>query len=338
MPATLFDSRYAGEESGWHKLGTVFGRPMSIKEAVGAARLDYKVFTTQTYFKLEGQEYPVDGSVAIYREPTPDDPIIRSFGTASKGYTPIQNVTVGEILEPISEYWPCVTAGALGIGQDVWYLLKFDETPIAGEAHKQYILFTNSHKPGKALITKWVDERVVCQNTMLMALGEKGVTISLRHSRDIERNFRQITEAMAAMKQAGQMNLEQLQALAELQILTAAADREMRQAIVEAAYPEPLRPTRALTGVKTEHHQRMLRSYELMLEKTTRYRVAAYQETDKLYDEFPRIARTPYAVVQGVLAGEDHRRHTAANAHSALFGQGLDAKQRAYSKALEIVR
>lgn len=334
MSATLFGTRYAGELGGWHNIGTVFGRPMTINEAIEAAKLDYKIFTSAAYFKVDETEYPVDDTVAIYREPTPDDPYIRSFGTASKGYTPIQNTTVGNIITPISEFWPCVTAGALGVGEEIWFLLKMDETSIAGERHKQFILLTNSHKPGKALVFKWVDMRVVCKNTLMMALGESGVSISLRHSQSIEQNTREIANAMNKMRAGGEINIQQLEALAVT--MSASDEEEARQLVVLAAYPEPPRP-RTLTGEMTPARERMLRAYDLTLERTKKYQLSAYNALDRLYDEFPAIARTPYAMVQCVAEVEDHRRNTAASSRSALFGSGQEAKTRALKAAQSLI-
>ncbi len=110
----------------------------------------------------------------------------------------------------------------------------------------------------------------------------------------------------------------------------------MRTQIVEAAYPEPKRP-RSLTGEQTPAHKAMLHAYELAFERMEKYRLVAYDACDRMYSDFPHIAKTPYAVYESVIESVDHRSDTTANARSALWGAGAETKGRAFKAALELV-
>ena len=340
MPADI--QSYIGQASAWHRSGIVTGRPMRGNEffddGAFAAELDYQVSTSRAYFKtVDGTEVPVDKTVAIYRGPIPKDPHIRSFGAASDSYHPIQNRTIAQIIDPMTEHWPIVTAGALGVGELVWFLLEIGDVEIARELHKRYVVISNSHKPGQGLVTKPVDERIVCRNTHAIALNERGVTISLRHTRDIEANFRHIMQQMEVLRQQTKLDVEALQALADWAAISNDQAEEMRQSIIEAAYPEPRRPRVLTIGDKSPAQKAMEHAYELSLARMQKYRLMAYDACDRLYSDFPHIAKTPYAAYQAVLEVVDHKSDTPANARNALWGEGSKLKQQAFKAALELV-
>ena len=64
------------------------------------------------------------------------------------------------------------TAGSLREGKDIWALAKYSDgfTLPGGDEVKGYCLVSNSHKPGKAFKILNTPIRVVCWNTLSMAL------------------------------------------------------------------------------------------------------------------------------------------------------------------------
>jgi phage/plasmid-like protein (TIGR03299 family) len=68
------------------------------------------------------------------------------------------------------------TAGSLKEGQIVWALADVRDgfSLFNGDEVKGYLLFSNPHQYGKAIDIKFVMERVVCNNTLTVALNEKG--------------------------------------------------------------------------------------------------------------------------------------------------------------------
>jgi phage/plasmid-like protein (TIGR03299 family) len=337
MTASLFGSRYFGRKAAWHNMGVVMDRPLTASEAVAVARLDYTVETTQAYFKIDGDEVPIPNTVSVYRTPTADDPCIRPFGVASKGFTIVQNTDLARILDPMTREWPVETAGALKMGEVVWFLLDMGEGVIAGEQHRRFAWARNSHTPGLGLLFKPVRTRVVCANTDAVALNEKGVAISLRHTADVASRFEEVVKAMEQLKAQNALDEQALEALAEY-----TASSEEIEKVMDAAYPLPKAPTRrTLNGVLTEGQARMReqleRKYELDLARMTKYRTEWQEERETLAIQFPRIGSTAYGWYQALISSEQYRRDSAANAASAFFGQGYEIQRTAKKQLLALV-
>ena len=84
------------------------------------------------------------------------------------------------------------TAGSLKDGRIVWALADVRDgfTLFGGDEVKGYLLFSNPHLYGKSIDIKFVLTRVVCNNTIAVALNEKGqpsVRVNHRSQFDAER-------------------------------------------------------------------------------------------------------------------------------------------------------
>src|SRR5690606_23869429 len=90
------------------------------------------------------------------------------------------------------------TAGALDEGRKVFILVRIGEDfLIAGsDAVTPYALVTNSHDGSSGLGVKLVSTRVVCENTMNIALREKGERIGIRHTASAEANIESAAKAL----------------------------------------------------------------------------------------------------------------------------------------------
>jgi phage/plasmid-like protein (TIGR03299 family) len=356
MSANLFNGRYFGRAAAWHQMGIVMDEPKTATEAIAIARLDYKVLKAEAFFRTDNPafdmldlesteprylEHAMADQVAIYREPTLDDPVVRDFGVAGKKFTIVQNADLARILDPMTREWPVETAGALGSGETVWFLLDMGEGTIAGEAHRRFAWVRNSHLPGQSLMFKPVRTRVVCANTDAVAMNEQGVQIALRHTADIQVRFEQVIRAMDQLRAQNAIDEAALEALAEY-----AMSSQDEEAIAEKLYPFPKEPKhRTLNGMAPEvlarferMNEAMDHSYELNLERMKKYR-SQYQEVhETLAIQHPRIAMTAYGAYQACLEAEQYRRNTAANAVSAFFGQGYKIQAQAKASLLALTK
>lgn len=104
------------------------------------------------------------------------------------------------------------TAGSLSNGKRVWLLARMPRTKVCGDDLDPYIVFTNSHDGSGAVKVALTPIRVICQNTLTMALKKAERTWSVRHLGDIQNK---ITEAQNTLFNATQY-LEELKKKSEI--------------------------------------------------------------------------------------------------------------------------
>ena len=157
----------------WHGLGTPVSDDMSPEEMMVAAGLNWEVEKVPTFIDYNGQQIET-GQEALVR--STDGKILTQVG---KGWNPVQN---SEAFDFFTDFvsagdMQMDTAGSLKGGQIVWSLadVKDGFSLFNGDEVKGYLLFSNPHQYGKAIDVKFVMERVVCNNTLTVALNEKGM-------------------------------------------------------------------------------------------------------------------------------------------------------------------
>jgi phage/plasmid-like protein (TIGR03299 family) len=156
----------------WHKLGIILDEPPTSAEAIKAAGMDWQVQTRNLFWKTPaGHLAAIPNRVALVR--STDEKLL---SVVSDGYKPLQNVEAFEWFDPLVEAKMASyeTAGVLCEGRKVWVLAKLAQQIIVGEDYKDYVLLTNGHDGATAVSISAVRERVVCNNTLHIALSEGG--------------------------------------------------------------------------------------------------------------------------------------------------------------------
>ena len=169
----------------WHGLGFAIGDDLTPHEIMKAAHLDWKVKKVDTYAHLELADGTVQhvstGTQALVRES--DGKVLTQVG---KGWNPVQNEQAFDFFTDFVRAGDMImdTAGSLKDGQIVWALadVKDGFTLFGGDEVKGYLLFSNPHMYGKTVDIRFCLERVVCNNTLTMALNEKGqASVRINH-------------------------------------------------------------------------------------------------------------------------------------------------------------
>lgn len=168
----------AGEP--WHGLGTALPDNVSPKEMMIAAGLDWTVSKADTFALFNGEYVPTNKQ-ALIRDT--DGRVLTEVG---KGWNPVQNQEAFDFFVEFVKAGDMVmdTAGSLHDGQLVWAAAAVNDgfTILGGDTVKGHLLFSNPHKYGKSLDIKFVMTRVVCNNTIVVALNEKGKpSVKLNH-------------------------------------------------------------------------------------------------------------------------------------------------------------
>lgn len=169
---------YSGEEKPWHLKGTQFAEDFTSEEAIEAAKLGFHVATKQLGLIADGR--PVDYFATVNGDTN------EILGVVGSRYTPLQNKQAfgffDELLAETGARY--TTAGAIGKGEKIWLLAKMPGTfePLLGDRIEEFCLLVNSHDGSYPITVRFTPIRVVCQNTLHMALHDSTATVSLKHT------------------------------------------------------------------------------------------------------------------------------------------------------------
>lgn len=215
----------------WHGLGKVLPDVMTGREAIEAAGLDWKVECHPVYRGYEGGEFKVidDKRITVRTDTN------AILGFVGKQYVPLQQDEQVDFLDGIVGCGAKIeSAGSLRGGKRVWFLcdLKATYDVLPGDPVKPYLLTMNSHDSTTVWFASLTGIRVVCANTLAMAMNEAGLgrdgkgeklvdCVKLRHNGKLSENIEQAKMALSITKTAAEKQAEQAKALARTKMLTA---------------------------------------------------------------------------------------------------------------------
>jgi len=170
---------YAGEVP-WHGLGVPVSNDLTPAQMQEKAGLDWKVREVESFIEFDGKKMPT-GLKSLVRET--DGRILTNVG---ENWNPVQNE---QAFEFFSEYvmagdMEMHTAGSLKDGQMVWALAKVKDSfeILGGDRVDSYLLFSNPHQYGKSIDIRFTPIRVVCNNTLTIALDGSSRAIKVPHN------------------------------------------------------------------------------------------------------------------------------------------------------------
>ena len=172
---TMFYTR----EKPWHGLGTMVAEAPNSKDALRLAGLYWKVLQEPVY--TENEEL-IQGYKANVR-----DTDRKVLGVVTDRYKVIQNEEAFAFTDTLlGEGVRYETAGSLQEGRRVWMLARLPrEFIIGGERISPYMVFSNTHDGSGAVKTALTPIRVVCNNTLNLALRTAKRSWSMIHTGDI---------------------------------------------------------------------------------------------------------------------------------------------------------
>jgi len=197
---TMFDSRKAI----WNGLGESIVGAKSSEEAIKLAGLDWNVEPKPIQI-IGGNKIP--NTFANVRNS--DNSVL---GIVTERYEIVQNQEAFNFTDYLlGEGVQYETAGSLSGGKRVWMLAKTDTIKILGDDITPYLVFTNSFDGKGSVKVALTPIRVVCQNTLTLALKKATRKWSVKHTGDIAAK---IDEAREALKLTN-IYMEELQKTAD---------------------------------------------------------------------------------------------------------------------------
>ena len=188
--AANVETMFFVRETPWHGLGTRVMEAPSSKEALGLAGLDWKVVQEPVYTQAEEL---IEGYKANVR-----DRDRKVLGVVTNRYRIIQNEEAFGFTDALlGEGVRYETAGSLQGGRKVWLLARLPhEYIISGERISPYLVFSNAHDGSGAVRVALTPIRVVCNNTLNLALSTAKRSWSMMHTGNVQEKLEEAKDTL----------------------------------------------------------------------------------------------------------------------------------------------
>lgn len=173
------ETMFSVREKPWHGLGKIIKEAPTSRDAIELAGLNWSVNSNPIY-DVFGNE--IKGFKANTR--SSDNSVL---GVVTDKYKIVQNIDAFDFTDNlIGEEMYYEIAGSLRKGKTIWLLGKMPERYICEDKFEPYIVFTNTHDGTGAVKIAMTPIRVVCNNTLNMALSSAKRSWSTKHMGNME--------------------------------------------------------------------------------------------------------------------------------------------------------
>lgn len=224
-------SFYSLKELPWHGLGTIVEEAKTPSEILEIANMDYRVELAplyasfipngavtcekdlitgeyKGYYRSGNETIPysikkkgelIKTNYATYRTDTLD-----VLGVVGNRYEPVQNYVAIDFIFNVLSNQDIIhpkdiiieTAGVLGKGERIFVTAKLPDFIIAKDLINNYILFTTTHDGSGSITACFTDIRVVCNNTLNMALNSCTNKMTFKHTRNVNKRLNEGSNLM----------------------------------------------------------------------------------------------------------------------------------------------
>ena len=309
---------YAGDKP-WHGLGTKLATPQPIEMWKRQAGMDWMIEESEVRFitgnHTVGAIHSFPGQKVLYRSDTK-----RPLAVVSKRFQVVQPEEVLEFYRDLTEHagFELETAGVLKEGRKFWALARTGQsTTLKGKDQVNgYLLLATACDGSLATTAQFTSVRVVCNNTLQIALGDNRGAVKVPHRSEFN--------AEAVKQQLGITVAPWNRFVAKMKDLVACpVDPDSVDGLLRRVLVYPGQSGKA--PVVNEQATRSVRA---------------------LYDGGGRGAQlassrgTAWGLLNSVTEYVDHHRRARSDDHrldAAWFGQGAQFKQRAWDEVMKLV-
>ena len=319
----------------WHRLGVVIRKPISSKEAIKLAGLDWQIIKQPLCRVNENKanEYKaISDYSAIVRQDTD-----QVFAIRHNSYQVFQNWQAFEWLNEFIESGDLIIDAAISLseGRRIAITCKINTPPaeiVKDDLIECYLVFKNDHTGNGSLGFIITPVRVVCQNTLSLAVGRDNFEGDVRLDKSnfrfkhignlkekvaeakdlIDFQKRCFNDGMEVYKEMAKYNLPRYKFQEYLEEVFATELKQKQKYCLENNLPEP-------TIWDLQVVKNVIDHYHLTCE------------------EMPAIEGTLYSAVQAVSGAITHSKHHQA-VQSQLFGRGKSVMEKSLGQALKLMR
>jgi phage/plasmid-like protein (TIGR03299 family) len=299
----------------WHKMGNEVMAAQTSAEAIIAAGLNWEVKKEQLYLK-DGRE--ADGAMATMRTDTN-----KQLGIVGNVYRPLQNKEAFSFFDAVVGEKLAIyhTAGALGAGEVVWMLAKLPGyiRTIGDDVSEKFLLLTNSHDGTSVVKVMFTPIRVVCQNTLNIALSGSEKIARLKHCSTMGMRLDYVRETIGLVSSQFTMFEDITRRMAAHQVTSDA----LKKFVVSSG----------VVPITADGDKPSSRAYNIM------------EDVSKMFEygkgaDMPGAKGTLWGAFNAVVEYVDYARSSKGDnrAKSLLMGSGANVKQKAWDSAVSLIK
>ncbi|WP_028008362.1 DUF932 domain-containing protein [Solimonas flava] len=307
-------------ETPWHGLGTRLEPHQPIEVWAREAGMDWQVLSADVRFATDAsdpeQTVPFSDQKVLYRSDS-----YLPLSVVSKRFQIVQPAEILEFYRDLTEIggFQLETAGVLKEGRKLWALARTGHSAYlkGGDQVDGYLLLATACDGSMATTAQFTSVRVVCNNTLAIALGDNAGAVKVGH--------RSQFNAQAVKRQLGIAISSWGAFMARIKAMAACA-------VSDATAKE------FLTGVLASKAANS--SEAVALSERTIQSVHELYAGKGLGSQFSSSAGTAWGLLNSVTEYVDHHRRSHSPDHrrdAAWFGQGSAIKQRAWEASLKLV-
>ena len=312
---------YAGETP-WHQLGNELPARQPIDVWAQKAGMDWTICETPVRYMTEqagslGSIMSFDEQKVLYRSDTK-----APLSVVSGRYQVVQPKAVLEFYRDLTEIsgFELETAGVLKEGKKFWALARTGkETALKGnDLVKGYLLLATSFDGTLATTATPTTVRVVCNNTLTIALNGASSAIKVPHSTSFD--ARQVKKQLGIAVSQWDSFMYRMKTLSERKVKSHEAMNYFLKVL-------------CLTDQHVDPAQGLINERALK-------KVQAMYEGQGHGSELASASGTAWGLLNAVTEFVDHEKRARSQEYrldSAWFGQGANLKQRALDHALQLV-
>lgn len=308
MPANFESGFSANGIVPWHGLGEIIQDAPTSEEAIKIAGLDWDVIPKPIYDEF-GRELP--GYKVNMR--SSDN---TALGIVTDRYRIVQNSEAFAFTDALLGHGvKYETAGSLASGKRVWMLARMENTTIAEENIDPFLVFTNSHDGTGAIRVAITPVRVVCQNTLNLALHQASRHWSCVHKGDIQSKLEEARFTLASAEKYMEALEEEFGEL-KLKKVTEAQVRNMTEKLLEIEFNNLF--NKALKTGKIADFKERLRQQKYE-EKLNMKR----NDILTIYHDKPDLVGTEHSAFRFINAVSDYATHTNDHKQTKNYQENL---------------
>jgi phage/plasmid-like protein (TIGR03299 family) len=306
----------------WHGLGTRVPAGATAARMIHAAGLDWRVELNPARGATiinKNKEYSRYEVVRVPRPGTSEAEVL--LGIVSRRYQPLQNIEAFQFFDPIvgesKAYFE--TAGALSEGERIWVMAKMPGAMqiVPGDDCLKYLLLSNTHSGDGSVIVKFTSVRVVCQNTLMLAMKDGQKAYRVRHSKQMQFKLDELAGFLALTQSVFMEAERSFKRLAQIQMVGDRLDSYLK-----AVFP-----------LSAAQEKRQIRSARWD------YVTRIFETRDDLQQR--GVRGTLWGAYNAITTFEDYKKPSGEELpekrlERAWFGGGADIKLKALEKATEL--